>query len=96
MSETIPTPCPQRSLCPCPPSAACTATQFATCGMVNTPEYIATLLQRPYYLRMSASERAAFLTEHFHVFIDTDEATYSATRIADIIKARINITRHAP
>lgn len=89
-------PCPRQETCPCPPSIACTAEAFTTCGMVNSVEYIAALLQRPYYLRMSLTERAAFLTDHFKVFIDSEEAGYAPTQVCAIIKARIDITSTNP
>lgn len=92
MPSQTPTPCPRQETCPCPPSSACTLDASATCGMINSAEYITALLQRPYYLRMIPADRAAFLTEHFKVFIDPDEAGYAPTQVCAIIKARIDLS----
>lgn len=85
-------PCPRQDACPCPPSPACTTEQLATCGMANTVAYIATLLARPYYLRMTYAERSSFLTEHFKVFIDEEETSYAPTQVCAIIKARLELS----
>ncbi|HAL24198.1 TPA: hypothetical protein DDZ49_00165 [Candidatus Wolfebacteria bacterium] len=60
--------------------------------MANSIEYITALLARPYYLRMNFCKRAAFLTDHFKVFIDEEEASYTATQVCAIIKSRLYLT----
>lgn len=89
-------PCPQKDDCPIPRSSACTAAQFATCEMVNSVEYIAALLGRPHYLRMPTFEKALFLSEHFSIFIDPDEASSEIPRLqlVAIIQARIAAKVH--